>query len=125
MSAKHKARGGGAQACQSSLWDLLDLNLQVYIIKLALESRKSEARERFMSISSTFEESGLANFDKDNFLSPATLGKRQSVRELQRVVLQIRADERRLLGPDPHRNDETTELYASLQAFNDLFGIAF
>ena len=104
---------------------MLDLNLQVYIIKLALESRKSEAREGFVSISSTFEESGLADFDKHNFLSPGTLGKRQSVLKLQRVVLQIRADERRLLGPDPHRNDEMTELYASLQAWNDPFGIAF
>ena len=125
MSAKHKARGGGAQACQSSLCDLLDLNLQVYIIKLALELRKSEARERFVSISSTFEESGLADFDKHNFLSPATLGKRQSVLKLEPVVLQIRADERRLLGPDPHRKDEMLELYASLQALNDPFGIAF
>ena len=73
MSAKHKARGGGAQACQSSLWDLLDLNLQVYIIKLALESRKSEARERCLTISSTFQESRFEDFDKDNFLSLATL----------------------------------------------------
>ena len=31
MSAKGKARGGGAQACQSSLWDLLDLNLPTVV----------------------------------------------------------------------------------------------
>ena len=67
MSAKGKARGGGAQACQSSLWDLPDLNLQRRIIGLALESRTSEARERFLSSSSTYDKPGLGDFGKDNF----------------------------------------------------------
>lgn len=105
MSAKGKARSGGVQACQSSLWDLLDLNLQRYIIELALESRRSEAQERFLSISSTCDKMALGDVDKDNFLSLATLAKQHAVFKLKQVMLEIRADERRLLGPDPRKKD--------------------
>lgn len=125
MSAKHKARGGGAQARSPSLWDLLDLNLQRYIIQLALESRKSEVRERYLSISSTYNQSGLEDFDEDNVVSLARLGKRQLVWKLKRVVLKIRDDERRLLGLDAHRNDEMLELHDSLQNLIDPIGLGF
>ena len=125
MSAKHKARGGGAQARSPSLWDLLDLNLQRYIIQLALESRKSEVRERYLSISSTYNQSGLEDFDEDNVVSLARLAKRQLVWKLKRVVLKIHDDERRLLGLDAHRNDEMLELHDSLQNLIDPIGLGF
>lgn len=104
---------------------MLDLNLQRYIIQLALESRKSEVRERYLSISSTYNESGLEDFDEDNVASLARLAKVQLVWKLKLVVWKIRADERRLLGLDAHRNDEMLELHASLQNLIDPIGLGF
>lgn len=118
MRAKHKACDGRAQACSSSLWDLLDLNLQHYIIQLALESRKSVARERYLSIASTFKD-----FDVHNYLSLPRLAKQQAVRKLKQVVLQIRADEKRLVGLNAHDNDEMLELNVSLQKLIDPIGL--
>ena len=105
MRAKYKACDGRAHTCLSSLWDLLDNNLQRYIIELALESRKSEAQERYLSIASTFKQSELRGFDVHNFLSLDRLVNKHAVRKRKQVVLQIRADEKRLLGLDAHEND--------------------
>lgn len=108
-----------ARACESSFWDLLEPELQHCIIELALELRKSEAREKYQTIRCLdwlwrHEHDGLDfNEDMESTFSYDLIVNLTN--ELQKLVREIGADEQCLGALRAEENDEMAQLQASLQ----------
>ena len=99
----------GTRAHESSFWDLLKPELQHSIIELALELRRSEAREKYQTIRSLdfgfrWVEDFALPLHWDNMVS-----------ELEELVQEIRAAEQCFEVLRAQENDEMAELQASLQ----------
>ena len=98
----------GTRAHESSFWDLLKPELQHSIIELALELRRSEAREKYQTIRSLdfgfrWVEDFALPLHWDNMVS-----------ELEELVQEIRAAEQ-CFGVLSAQENEMAELQASLQ----------
>lgn len=98
----------GVQACESSLWDLLEPDLQRSVIEWALELRKSDARQKYQIINSM----DLA-YRWTDFELPSNYNDMTS--ELQELLREICADECFLLRQGAGEDGEMAKLQASLQ----------
>lgn len=96
-----------AQACESSLWDLLEPELQRSVIEWALEARKSEARQKYEIIKSMDTAYKWTDFELPPNWNDMT-------GELQELVRAIRADEQSLLALGAGEDGEMAELQALL-----------
>lgn len=114
MDAKHSA---------SSLWDLLQADLQLHIIELSLELRKTKARKQYQMIRMRSLERPDEGSYEDIFPSLAAFALGHLVKELQSIVSEIHADEQCLLAFSEDEQDEMLELHASLQKLIEPSGL--
>lgn len=98
----------GALGCKSSLWDLLEPELQHHVIELALGLRKSEAKQKYQIIKSMHTAYRFSDFEL-----PSNWDGMCS--ELQELFRKIRADEQRLLVPGVGDDGEIATLLVCLE----------
>lgn len=98
----------GAPGCKSSLWDLLQPELQHRVIELALGLRKSEAKHQYQIINGMDTAYRFLDFEL-----PSNWNGMCS--ELQELFRNICADEQCLLGVGAGEDGEIAELQVSLE----------
>lgn len=98
----------GALGCKSSLWDLLEPELQHRVMELALGLRKSEAKQEYHIIHSMDTAHRFTDFEL-----PSNWDGMCS--ELQELFRRICADEQCLLGLEACEDGEIPKLQASLE----------
>lgn len=98
----------GAQGCKSSLWDLLEPELQHHVIVLALGPRKSEAKQKLEIINSMHTAYRFSDFEL-----PSNCNGMCS--ELQKLLRKICTDRQCLLATGAGQDGEIAELQVSLQ----------
>ena len=105
---RHGMGDEGVQACECSLWDLLEPDLQRRVIEWALELRKSEAKQQYEIIKSMDFASRFSDFEL-----PSNWNGMCS--ELQELLREICANERCLLALQAGEDGEIAGMQASLQ----------
>lgn len=96
-----------ALGCKSSLWDLLEPELQHRVIELALGLRKSEAKQKYQIINAMHTAYRFSDFELPSNWDGMC-------RELQELLRKICADEQCLLAPGAGEDAEIAKLQVSL-----------